>query len=128
MGLNIPLTNATDVSAGPAGSTKRLHLSSPVHNYGFKEDYVPPARFSAGKPLDSREETAHRDIGSRFGQRLRELRQERNLTQSQMAKKFGIDRSFISDVERGRKSISLGLLEVVALGLKISLSVLFKDI
>jgi len=125
MGLNIPLTNATDVPATPA---KRLHLSSPVHNYGFKEDYVAPARFSAGKPVDGRAETAHRDIGSRFGQRLRELRQERNLTQSQMAKKFGIDRSFISDVERGRKSISLGLLEVVALGLKVSLSALFKDL
>ncbi len=125
MGLNTARTNATDVPAAPG---KRLHLSSPVHNYGFKEDYVPPARFSAAKPLDGREEMAHRDIGSRFGQRLRELRQERNLTQSQMAKKFGIDRSFISDVERGRKSISLGLLEVVALGLKVSLSVLFKDL
>ena len=125
MGLNIPLINATDVPASPA---KRFQLSSPVHNYGLKEDYVSPVRFPAAKPGDGRAETEHRDIGSRFGQRLRELRQERNLTQSQMAKKFGIDRSFISDVERGRKSISLGLLEVVALGLKVSLSDLFKDL
>ena len=45
-----------------------------------------------------------------------------------MASVFGIDRSFISDVERGRKSISLPTLEVIALGLHISLSDLLKDV
>jgi transcriptional regulator with XRE-family HTH domain len=67
-------------------------------------------------------------ITSRFGTRLRELRRERNWTQSKIAAEFGIDRSFISDVERGRKSISLPLLEVLALGLNLSLSELFKDL
>ena len=42
------------------------------------------------------------DVSSRFGVRLRQLRKERNLTQLQMAEDFGIDRTFISDVERGR--------------------------
>lgn len=69
-----------------------------------------------------------RDVSSRFGARLRELRRERNLTQLRMANDFGIDRSFISDVERGRKSISLPMLEVIALGMKISLSDLLQDI
>ena len=68
------------------------------------------------------------DVSSRFGVRLRQLRQERNLTQLRMAVEFGIDRTFISDVERGRKSISLPLLEIIALGLKISLSELLRDI
>ncbi len=68
------------------------------------------------------------DIGSRFGHRLRQLRRENNLTQLRMAKVFGIDRSFISDVERGRKSISLPMLEVIALGMKVSLSDLLKDL
>jgi transcriptional regulator with XRE-family HTH domain len=45
-----------------------------------------------------------------------------------MAVDFGIDRSFISDVERGRKSISLPMLEVIALGLKMSLSELLRDL
>ena len=69
-----------------------------------------------------------RDVSSRFGARLRELRRERNLTQLRMANDFGIDRSFISDVERGRKSISLPMLEVIALGMKLSLSDLLHDI
>ena len=68
------------------------------------------------------------DVSSRFGLRLRELRRERNLTQLRMARDFGIDRSFISDVERGRKSISLPMLEVIALGMKISLSELLKNL
>jgi DNA-binding XRE family transcriptional regulator len=69
-----------------------------------------------------------RDVSSRFGARLRELRRERNLTQLRMANDFGIDRSFISDVERGRKSISLPMLEVIALGMKMTLSELLRDI
>jgi len=69
-----------------------------------------------------------RDVSSRFGAKLRELRRERNLTQLRMANDFGIDRSFISDVERGRKSISLPMLEVIALGMKLSLSDLLQDI
>jgi transcriptional regulator with XRE-family HTH domain len=68
------------------------------------------------------------DVSSRFGERLRNLRRERNLTQVRMAVDFGIDRSFISDVERGRKSISLPMLEVIALGLKMTLSELLRDL
>lgn len=69
-----------------------------------------------------------RDVSSRFGLRLRELRRDRNFTQLRMSVEFGIDRTFISDVERGRKSISLPMLEVLALGLNLSLSELLQDI
>lgn len=68
------------------------------------------------------------DVQSRLGRRLRELRRERRLTQMRMAVDFGIDRTFISDVERGRKAISLPFLEVIALGMKLSLSELLKGI
>ena len=69
-----------------------------------------------------------KDVSTRFGARLRDLRREHNLTQTKMALDFGIDRTFISDVERGRKSISLNLLEVLALGLNMSLSDLLNGI
>ena len=67
-------------------------------------------------------------ISSRFGARLRELRRERNLTQVRMSVDYGIDRSYLSDLERGRKSISLQFLEVIALGMQISMSELVKDL
>lgn len=73
-------------------------------------------------------QTLHRDVNTRFGLRLRELRCTQNMTQLRMAVDFGIDRSFISDVERGRKSISLPTLEILALGLDLSLSDLFKGV
>ena len=68
------------------------------------------------------------DVSSRFGVRLRQLRRDRNFTQLRMSVEFGIDRTFISDVERGRKSISLPMLEVLALGFQLSLSELLRDI
>lgn len=67
-------------------------------------------------------------ISSRFGVRLRELRRQRRLTQVRMAVDYGIDRSYLSDIERGRKSISLPFLEVIALGMQISMSELVKDL
>lgn len=67
-------------------------------------------------------------VSGRFGRRLRELRRERKLTQVAMAVTFGIDRTFISDVERGRKTPSLPTLEVLALGLNVSLSDLLRNV
>jgi DNA-binding XRE family transcriptional regulator len=92
---------------------------------------VPPATLSGGyaamRPAPT-ERTLPKDVSTRFGNRLRELRRERNMTQLRMATDFGIDRSFISDVERGRKSISLPMLEVIALGMHVSLSDLLRDL
>jgi DNA-binding XRE family transcriptional regulator len=61
-------------------------------------------------------------IDARFGTRMRELRKERQWTQLYMATHLGIDRSHLSDVERGRKSMTLSLIEVVALGFGISVA------
>ena len=63
-----------------------------------------------------------------LGIRLRELRVECGLSQGEMAREFGIDRSFISDVERGRKAISLNKLNVIARGFGISLSDLLQGL
>lgn len=68
------------------------------------------------------------DVSSRFGLRLRQLRRDHNMTQLRMAVEFGIDRTYISDVERGRKAISLPMLEVLALGFQLSLSELLRGI
>ncbi len=67
-------------------------------------------------------------IADRFGIRLRTLRKARGMTQLEMSVELGIDRSYISDVERGKKAISLPLLEVIALGFGMSMSELFTGI
>lgn len=63
-----------------------------------------------------------------FGKRLRTLRMEHGYTQTQLADYLGIDRSFISDVERGKKNMSLTYLETVAQGFKLTLSELTRDL
>ena len=73
-------------------------------------------------------EPKHQDVGRRFGLRLRELRRARKLTQLELAVDLGINRSYISDVECGKKGISLATLEIIALGMHIKLSDLFRDL
>ena len=87
-----------------------------------RRDPVPRGQFQGATPVLSN------DVSARFGRRLRELRRAKNMTQLHMAIHFGIDRSFISDVERGRKSISLPMMEVIALGLGMSLSELLNSL
>jgi ribosome-binding protein aMBF1 (putative translation factor) len=74
------------------------------------------------------EQSRSRFISDRFGIRLRQLRASRNLSQTDMAISFGIDRSFISDVERGRKSVGLPMLEVIALGFGMTLAELLEGL
>ena len=67
-------------------------------------------------------------IGLRFGSRLRELRKQRGWTQVRTAEEFGIDRSYISDMERGKKNVCLPTMEVLAQGFEISLAQLVRGL
>ena len=62
------------------------------------------------------------DIRIRVGARLRKLRKQRGWTQVQMAEKLGLDRSYLADVERGKRNISIVNLEIIAKGFGLSLS------
>ena len=68
------------------------------------------------------------DIRVRFGQRLRKLRLERSLTQVEFAEKLGIDRSYLTDIERGNRNVSLINIDILAKGLGLSLAQLFKNL
>jgi len=61
-------------------------------------------------------------IGLRFFGRLRRLRLRKGWTQVVMAEKIGIDRSYISDMERGKKNVCLPTLELIAQALTSDLS------
>lgn len=62
----------------------------------------------------------------RFGVRLRKLRKERGWTQVQMADIMGVDRSYICDMETGKKNVCLPTLEVFADGFGISMAKLIS--
>jgi len=68
------------------------------------------------------------DLLAILGTRIRRLRNVAGWTQVQLAEKIGIDRSFLADVERGKRNISILNLALIAKGLKISLSRLLTKI
>ncbi len=67
-------------------------------------------------------------VSTRFGSRLRQLRRERQLTQAQFADRVGMDRSYLSDVERGTKSMTLSYLKRVAEGFQLTVAELLDGI
>lgn len=63
-----------------------------------------------------------------FGKRLRELRVKTGLSQEKFALKIGIDRTYYSSVESGKRNVSLQNIKKIADGLGVSLSELFQGI
>jgi transcriptional regulator with XRE-family HTH domain len=66
------------------------------------------------------------DIRERFGFAIKTRREELNLTQEDLADKAGIHRTYLSDVERGSRNLSLINIERLAAALSISMSDLFR--
>jgi transcriptional regulator with XRE-family HTH domain len=66
------------------------------------------------------------DIRERFGFALKTRREELGLTQEEFAERAGIHRTYLSDVERGTRNISLLNIERVAFALSIPVSKLFQ--
>lgn len=62
----------------------------------------------------------------KIGQKVRQMRQEQNLTQEELAFKVGVDRSYMGFVERGEKNPTLSTLMKIAKALKISIVELFE--
>jgi len=62
----------------------------------------------------------------RLGERIRKLRKKRGWTQVEMAEKVGIDRSFLADIERGKRNVSILNLSHICQGLGVSISQMFS--
>lgn len=57
------------------------------------------------------------DIRQKFGKRVRKLRLDRGLSQEELAHEAGSNRTYISDVERGRRNPSIIVVERIAIAL-----------
>ena len=68
------------------------------------------------------------DIKEKIGLRIRQLRQEQNLSQEAFADVCELDRTYISSIEKGRRNVSIINLEKIANALNINLSTLFNDL
>lgn len=63
-----------------------------------------------------------------IGSRVRNLRQGLGLSQEEFALNCGLDRTYISDIERGRRNVSIVNLEAIASTLCVPLSSLFAGL
>lgn len=67
-----------------------------------------------------------KDILSKFGQKVREERAKRGLSQEELAERAGVHRTYIGMIERAEKNITLGNIEKIANALGISLDKLMN--
>ncbi len=68
------------------------------------------------------------DIRERFGFAVKDRREALGLTQEEFAERAGIHRTYLSDIERGTRNVSLVNIERVAQGLSLRLSELFQAV
>lgn len=66
------------------------------------------------------------DIKAKVGARIKELRLELKLSQEALANEAGVDRTYMTDVENGRRNISVEVLERITKALGISFSDFFS--
>ncbi len=64
----------------------------------------------------------------KFGQRIRELRQKTGLSQEKFALMIGMDRTYFSSVESGKRNMSLLNIKKIADGLEITVDKLFENL
>lgn len=69
-----------------------------------------------------------KDICARLGAKIRRLRKDRGWTQTYLSVHTGLSRTFISDLELGRKEPCLRSLEILAGGFGTSVSELLADV
>lgn len=66
------------------------------------------------------------NIQRKLGLAIVKLRKERDFSQEKFAIEAGIDRRYMSDIENGRRNVSLDIIERISDKLGISISELFK--
>jgi len=67
------------------------------------------------------------DIKLKVGQRIKELRNKLGLSQEALANEAEVDRTYVTDVENGRRNISVEILERLIAALKVSFAEFFSS-
>ena len=68
------------------------------------------------------------DIKSKFGAKVRALREPRGLSQEKLAELSGLHRTYIGSIERGERNISIINMNRIAIAFRCSLQELVEGI
>jgi transcriptional regulator with XRE-family HTH domain len=66
------------------------------------------------------------DIQEKVGKKVREIRKQKGLSQEELAFRSGLHRTYISDIERGDRNVSLKNIEKIARALGVKPSELLE--
>lgn len=69
-----------------------------------------------------------RDVCAALGERIRQLRLERNWRQIDLAEETGMHENYVSDLENGRKEICIRMLHTVAKAFDMTMAELLNRI
>lgn len=64
----------------------------------------------------------------KFGNRVADVRKQRNITQEKLADMVDLHRTYIGFIEQGKRNPSIGNIQKIAKALKVSLPDLFKNL
>lgn len=67
------------------------------------------------------------DIRASFGGAVRQRRRQMRLSQEELAQRAGLHRTYVSDIERGRRNVSLDNIHKLAQALETSVGGLFEQ-
>jgi transcriptional regulator with XRE-family HTH domain len=67
------------------------------------------------------------DIKEKVGGRIRELRHKLDISQEALGNKADVDRTYVTDVENGRRNISVEVLEKLIVALEVSFQEFFDS-
>lgn len=70
----------------------------------------------------------HSDITVAYGLAVRALRQSKEISQENLADLCGLHRTYISDVELGKRNVSLENIQKIASALGVSLPEMFVEV
>lgn len=67
------------------------------------------------------------DVKLKIGRRMKELREQTNMSQKDLSFAADLDRSYIASIENGQRNVSIVNIEKIAASLNVTLKEFFND-
>ncbi|WP_225990376.1 MULTISPECIES: helix-turn-helix domain-containing protein [Flavobacterium] len=67
------------------------------------------------------------DIKEKFGLKVKALREEKGYSIEHLANISNVDRNYISDIEKGKRNVSIKIIEKIIINLDIDFPTFFND-
>ena len=67
------------------------------------------------------------NIQEKFGNKVKSLREQKGISIEHLANNSNVDRNYISDIEKGKRNVSIEVIEKIMTGLDTDLATFFND-